>query len=126
MTRSPKDTVTRVVEVKTAWENMRPEKSFYGLTLEGFKQEVKPLTDALAEIADLESRLQHAISKRRAATPAAMKVVKGVVSAVKGDPTEGEDGELYAAMGYVAQNQRSTGLKRTRKQAPTPANGGGA
>jgi hypothetical protein len=29
-----------------------------------------------------------------------MKVVKGVVSAVKGDPTEGEDGELYAAMGH--------------------------
>jgi hypothetical protein len=69
MTRSPKNTVTRVVEVKTAWENMRPHKSFYGLTLEGFKLQVKPLTDALAEIADLESRLQHAIAKRQRPVP---------------------------------------------------------
>lgn len=126
-----KDAVTRIIEVKKAWENMRPDKSFYGLTLDAFKLQVKPLLDALAEIADLESRLKHAISKREAALPAAMDVVQGVISAVKGDPQEREDGELYAAMGYVARSKRSTGLKRLRKpKEPVPTsptlNGAGA
>ena len=44
------------------------------------------------------------------------------MNAVKGDPSEGQNGELYGAMGYVPKNKRSTGLVRQRKAAQ--ANGG--
>jgi hypothetical protein len=40
--------------------------------------------------------------------------VRRIVNAVKGDPEEGEDGELYSAMGYVRRSDRSSGLTRRR------------
>ena len=44
-----------------------------------------------------------------------------VVNAVKGDPAEGEDGELYEAMGYVRKSERSTGKTNKTKPAPVTA-----
>ena len=38
-----------------------------------------------------------------------------VVNGVVGDPTEGPDGDLYEAMGYVRASQRHTGLTRKKK-----------
>ena len=124
MLKVQKDVATRVAEVTEAWEKMRPHKAFFGMTLEQFRQAVRPFTDARAEIDDLEKRLSHAVSKREAASNPALETVQGVVSGVRGDPEEGQNGELYAAMGYVPKNQRSTGLVRRRKEA-VPATAGG-
>ena len=41
-----KDLNTRVIEIIDAWERMRPHKSFFGLTLDGFKLKAKPYLDA--------------------------------------------------------------------------------
>lgn len=121
--RGGKDTTTRLLEVMSAWENMRPEKSFYSTTLQEFKDAVKPFTDALAEIAALEKRIQQAVSKRDSAAPEVNKLIKGVVSAVKGDKEEGgEDGPLYSAMGYIPASKRASGLKRPRKEEPPAGN----
>jgi hypothetical protein len=49
-----------------------------------------------------------------------MKLTKCIVSAVKGDPEEGADGPLYAAMGYVPESQRSAGLTRKKKNGEVP------
>jgi hypothetical protein len=115
--RGGRDLATRLAEVLDAWQKMRPEKSFYSMTLEQFKEAVKPFTDALKEIADLESRVTHAVSKRDAATPKTRDLLQGVVNAVKGDASEGgEKGELYSAMGYIPISQRASGLVRRRKE----------
>jgi hypothetical protein len=117
--RGGKDLATRLAEVLNAWEKMRPEKSFYSMTLQEFKEAVKPFTDALKEIADLESRVAHAVSKRDAAAPNVRDLLQGVVNAVKGDRSEGgEKGELYSAMGYIPISQRASGLVRPRKEGP--------
>ena len=123
MTRVKKDTATRVREVLGAWRKHRPTKSFYSLNPDQFEQEMKPFTDAVAEIAELEVRLQHAVSKRDLAETAATQTVQGVVSAVRGDRQEGANGELYAAMGYIPPSQRTSGLKRPRKAEPVKTNG---
>jgi hypothetical protein len=116
-----------VAEVLDAWEKMRPHKEFYGLSLEGFKQKAKTFLDARAEIIDLEARVVHAVSKRDAAASPLLEVVQGIVSAVKGDPAEGQNGELYAAMGYVPKNQRGTGLvRRSRRANGSGSEGGGS
>lgn len=118
--RGGKDTTTRLLEVISAWENMRPAKSFYSTTLQEFKDAVKPFTDALTEIAELEKKIQQAYSKRDSAAPDVIKLIRGVVSAVKGDKEEGgEDGPLFSAMGYIPTSQRATGLKRVRKEEPS-------
>ena len=115
MLRIRKDASSRMYEVLDAWDLMRPHKVFFGLTPDDFRQRAKPYLDARAEIAELELKLTHAVSKRDTAEAAVLELVQGVVAAVKGDPAEGQNGELYAAMGYVPKNQRSTGLTRRRK-----------
>ncbi len=125
MARVFKDTATRVTEVRGAWARMRPGKKFFGKTLEQFELDVKPFLDAGAELEELYVLVQHAESRRETAEVAARKAVQSVVNAVKGDPEEGEDGELYSAMGYVPKSKRSTGLKRPRKEEP-PKSGGSA
>src|SRR5687767_10492244 len=106
MLRAQKDLFTRVTEVDDAWEKMRPHKLFFGLTLEEFRLRAKPFLDARAEIASFEAHVSHAVSKRDAASGPLLEILQGVVNAVRGDPTEGQNGELIAAMGYVPKNQR--------------------
>jgi hypothetical protein len=120
MTSVKKDPATRVREVDAGWAKIRPEKKLYGHTLEEYRLAVKPYTDALAEVAAMEAGLAHAQATRDLASGPAMKITKCIVNAVKGDPAEGEDGALYAAMGYVPQSQRSTGLTRRRKKKEPP------
>lgn len=122
--RVQKNVATRVIEVLDAWDRMRPHKSFFGLSLEAFKLRAKPFLDARQEIAALESQISHAVSKRDAAALTLLDIVQGVVSAVKGDPEEGQNGELYAAMGYVPKNQRSKGIRRPKNGSGTEGGAG--
>jgi hypothetical protein len=120
-----KDLITRVTEVASAWERLRRHKSFFGLTLDGFKLKAKPYLDAINEIADLDEQKVHAASKRDQAAPDLALVVQGVVAAVCGDPEETQNGELYAAMGYTPKNQRSSGLVRAGTAAKRVEGGDG-
>jgi len=119
-----KDLNTRVIEIIDAWERMRPHKSFFGLTLDGFKLKAKPYLDARKAIDDLAKQSTQEASKRDQAAPELQLVVDGVVASVRGDPEETQNGPLYAGMGYVPKNQRSTGLVRAGT-AGKRAEGGG-
>jgi hypothetical protein len=121
-----KDLPARITQVIGAWTRMRPHKTFFGLTLEGFVQKAKPYLDARDEIAELDKQFAHAASKRDQAAPELLLVLQGVVAAVRGDPAETQNGELYAAMGYVPKNQRSTGLVRSNAAAKPATEQGGA
>ncbi len=100
--------------VTEAWSSVSPTKSFFGMTVDQYKEAVKPCYDIRAEIAETQRRLKSLIAKRNDADAAALKLTKNVVHAVKADPTEGENSPLYAAMGYVRANDRSSGLTRAR------------
>jgi hypothetical protein len=91
-----------------------PRQGVLRLTLDQFREAVKPSVDVRVEIADLEGRLQAALARRDTSDTASSGIMRRVVNAVKGDPEEGEDGELYAAMGYVRKSERSSGLTRRR------------
>ncbi|MEJ1963939.1 MAG: hypothetical protein WDO56_21280 [Gammaproteobacteria bacterium] len=115
MLRVQKDVATRYFDVIGAWEKMRPDKKFFGLSLEEFRSRARTFLESRDEIAGLEAQLSRAVSRRDVAAIPLNDLVQSVVSAVKGDPTEGHNGELYSAMGYVPKNQRSTGARRSRK-----------
>jgi hypothetical protein len=122
--RGSSDTAIRLAEIIGPWEKLRPTKTFYLMTVQQFKDEVKPFTDALKKVADLKDQLQNAYSELEAAEPAVKKLMNGVVSAVKADREDGgEDGPLYSAMGYTPISKRASGLVRRRKQ-PAPTTGG--
>jgi hypothetical protein len=42
-----------------------------------------------------------------------------IVNAVKADPEEGDDGEVYVAMGYVRKRDRKTGLTQRKREGKT-------
>ena len=115
---NPKRTAEKLQKLIAAWETLRPTKSFAGMTLEEFKAKVQPSLDQRASIATLRHQVTEAREKRRQSDEASLVVAQMVVSGVKADVTEGEDGPLYAAMGYVPKSERQSGL--TRKGQTTP------
>jgi hypothetical protein len=114
--KSPAEKLEDLLRVTGAWEMLRPARSFFGHTLERFKQAIQPSLDARAEIEDLQGRLRIAILKRDASDVRAFRILRGVVYAVQGDPAEGGDGELYVAMGYVPWRARGRPRVRMRRR----------
>ena len=119
MQSRPKDNGEKLAAVLKAWKDLRPAKTVAGMTLAQFTAKVQPSLDARAQIDTLENQLTAAMDERDTADVATMKQVLLVVNAVKGDPDEGEDGELYDAMGYVRKSVRASG--KTNKTKPKPA-----
>ena len=117
---SPGTVEKKLGDVVSAWETLRPAKSFAGLTLAQFKTAIKPSADARVAIDGLDNQLIAAQDQRDIADVESMKKLLLVVNGVKGDPDEGEDGELYEAMGYVRKSERKSG-KTNKKKASTPA-----
>ena len=119
MPNNPKQNGEKLAAVLKAWKDLRPTKSFAGMTLAQFTAKVQPSLDARSAIDTLDNQLIAAADQRDTADVESMKQVNFVVNAVKGDPAEGEDGELYEAMGYVRKSERASG--KTNKTKPQPA-----
>jgi hypothetical protein len=120
MPNNPKLTADKIAGVLKAWKDVCPAKSFAGMTLAQFTTKVQPSLDARAQLDTLEDQRIAAETDRENADVESMKQVNLVVNAVKGDPTEGEDGELYAAMGYVRKSDRATGKTNKPKKTTPP------
>ena len=117
MADSPKEAKDKLDKIIKAWTDLRPAKKFGGMTLDEFKVKVKPVYDSRDAISRLENQMTAAIDLRDKADKAASPQVQLVVNGVKADPDEGEDGEVYEAMGYVRKSERQSGLTK-KKQAP--------
>lgn len=115
---SPKQNEAKIKEIINAWETLRPTKSFAGMTLEQFKTAVKPSADARTEIEKLDAQLASAQNRRDDADEDSLATIKLVVNAVKGDPEEGDDGDLYENMGYKRSSERNSGLTRGKTTEP--------
>ena len=112
---NPKTAQSKLDRIISAWETLAPEKSFGGMTLKEFKAAVKSSYDTRAELQVLENQVQSKQVERETADTESLRLVQLVVNGVVGDPTEGPDGDLYEAMGYVRASQRHTGLTRKKK-----------
>jgi hypothetical protein len=103
-----------------AWKKLRATKTFAGFTADQFEtQKMLPCRQARASIVDLGNQMKSALNRRDDLDVAALEAMSLVVNAVKGDPAEGENGDLYEAMGFVRKSERKSGL--SRKKAATPA-----
>ena len=117
MNLSPNKAGAKISQVVTAWATLRPEKTFAGLTLEQFKASIQPSTTTRERIETLKDQLVSTQTLRDDADKNSIATILLVVNAVKGDPTEGDDGELYEAMGYVRKSEKKSGLSRGKKPA---------
>jgi hypothetical protein len=118
---SSKDALEYMNDVTQAWSKLRPGKSFAGLTLDQYLVEIKPSHDVRADIAATEVQLQSSRARRVTVDEVSLKVVQRIINAVKADPEEGDDGELYVAMGYVRKRDRKRLARRRREETPAEA-----
>jgi hypothetical protein len=117
---SSRKTLDRFEIFLHAWAKLRPGKTFGGLALEQATALIQPCRDVRAEIAEAELRQQSANARRATVDADFEKALQRVINAVKADPEEGDDGELYEAMGFVRRSVRSTGLTWRRKEQKLP------
>lgn len=110
--QTPQSNLARIMSVMQAWENLRPGKSFSGMTLNEYKQLVQPSLDSRARIEQLEALLVAERARRDEADRVSMPGTRRVVDGVMGDPAEGADGALYQAMGFVRVSEIRRGLVR--------------
>jgi len=116
--RNPKRTAQKLQKVIDAWTTLRPTKSFSGMTLEQFKAKVGPSLALRDQLVTLRTQAVDSLVQRHLTDDASMVTAQLVVNAVKGDAEEGEDGPLYAAMGYVPKSLKGSGLTRKGQAAP--------
>ena len=117
---SPRDVLERTAELTQVWESLRPNKTFFGLTLEQFKAAARPSHDERAALADLRGQTKATKTRCHDADVKLVEVIQGVINAIKGDPQEGEDGEVYVALGYVRRSSRYGGRPRRRGNGDVP------
>lgn len=109
----------KMEQLISAWRRLAPNKSFGGMTLPQFEALAKPVRDAIALIADLDTQRTQAINQREDGFVAFFAQAELMVNGVRADPTEGPDGSLIEAMGYRRKSERKSGLTRG-KQPPPP------
>ena len=115
---NPKRTAQRLQKVIDAWGTLRPAKSFAGLTLDQFKTQVQPSLADRDQLTTLRTQATDSLVQRHQSDAASLGLAQLVVNAVKGDMAEGEDGPLYAAMGFVPKSLKRSGLTRKGQTLP--------
>ena len=105
----------KVEQTLRAWESTCPEQSFADMTLQQYKEELKPYFDAKTKFAAADTTWETTRQERNTASLKALELTKSVANSVKGHPKFGENSAVYTAMGYVPKSERSTGLTRKRE-----------
>ena len=116
MKMTPKSILGKILRFVRAWETLRPQTQYAGLTLDQFKAAVQPSLDARDAIDDLETQLIAKQDQRDAADLVSLDACKKVVAGVRA--VEGENSEVLEALGYVIANQRKSGLSRKGTETP--------
>ena len=115
MLRSPRGTLLYVNSIVDAWATMCPEETFFGHSLEQYREKMKPVSDVRAEIAELDVRWTGVMAKRTDIDAEATRLSRNIIRSVRAHPKYGEDSPVYATMGYTRESERASGLKRPRK-----------
>jgi hypothetical protein len=111
--------LTTLIEV---WTELRPTKSFAGMTLAEFKAAVAPSLDARARLDAANKQAEEAIVDRDNADQTAAVLLDRMIAAFVAEEEDGYNGVLYAKLGYVRKNDRASGLtRRSNVDATAPA-----
>jgi len=115
-----KNKMKKINLVTNAWEQIAPEATFGGFTLDQYKTAMAPALESQARIAALLAELEGERQKFNINSDACYRIATQMASSVKGDVKFGDDCPLYSAMGYTRRSNRKSGL--TRKGAATAQN----
>lgn len=109
----------RVIKMNDAWRQGAPGVNFMNIKQETFQAEIEAAESIDQEIADLYAQAKMKEIERDARYTALNKKSVSVREGVEGDPNFGANSPLYAAMGFIIEALRKSGLTR-KKNPPTP------
>ena len=124
------DLTRRVDLIAQAWRRLRPLKTYSSLSVEDFVEGAKPSIDVRAVLKELDGHTKATQKRRKLVDANTEALIRRVVHAVQGDQEDGENSEIYAAMGFVPRSQRARRVRRratgvvkapAAASAPTPA-----
>ena len=118
MPTSAKSIEESMDRMTNAFRTLAPDKTFGGMNLAQFEAALAPARDARRRIEDLEDQHTQAVADRKAADEIANTRMQQLVNGVRADPDFGPDSALYAALGYIRESERKSGLTRNRKDKP--------
>jgi len=106
-----------------AWRDRCADKTFFRMSLADFSAIVAPSGAARERVASLKAQLREAIKECEHADRVTRRAIVRVVNGVKGDPDEGEDGDLLSAMGYMKHTVRAKILSEARRRSARAVEG---
>ena len=115
MPKSPKENEEKMLKVLNAWKTLAPDKSFGGMTVVQYEEQVNKSLAPRRRLEELEDERLQQFALRDTMDEKTIGDVQLIVNGVLADPTEGANSALYEAMGYVRKDDRKSGLTRKKK-----------
>jgi hypothetical protein len=91
---------------------MRGEKEFAGVSLEEFRELLRPALEARFGLAQVACTRRSLLLRRNFTDRLLLQTMKRITAAVVGDAEEGDDGEFYGALGFVRRSERKGAVRR--------------
>ena len=113
--------IQRLTTLFEVWTELRPAKTFAGMTLEQFKAAVGPSLDARVRLEHARKEVDAAIVARDNADRQSNVLADRLAAAFVAEEEEGYNGVLYAKLGYVRKADRNSGLTRRTSADTTQA-----
>jgi hypothetical protein len=107
----PKDVLTQAQSVLGGWDQFSPVPTFGPLTIAGFSDDIKALSQLDIQISGLEALLADKRNQRKAMASGLWDKIKRVRNAIKG--IFGDDSSQYEMVGGIRLSERKF---RTRKR----------
>ena len=95
--------------IATAWADHAADSTFAGMTLQQYRNAIKPSLDTRDALVSLTAQSRAKRDERGLTDASTRDAMQRVVAAVKADPEHGMDSPLLAAMGYVTRSTRKSG-----------------
>ena len=113
-----KEIIARVAKMLDAWRQGAPDVKFMNISQAAFQADYDEVQTELQAIADAEASIKMRKVAVAAKAAGLQKKSVRVREGVEGDSAYGNDSPLYAAMGFVIDSLRKSGLTR-KKDTPT-------
>lgn len=120
MLQSPGNNEIKMLKVLNAWKTLAPSKSFGGMKLEEYENQVNNSIQPRQRLIALDDEIKQQQAVRDDQDQKTLTDIQFIVNGVLADPTEGANSALYEAMGYIRKSARKSGLTR-KKVKPAEA-----
>lgn len=100
------------------WTALNPMKSYSGLSLGEIRAGFQPSLNARTRVSAAQAELAAALRERDTADESTLKLYKRALSAIKADPHEGEDGQMFKAVASGTRKARRSGVLHDVPMSP--------